>query len=118
MMLVVYIVVGDDDHGRCVRDLVVMERHILGTSVPVDVGEDDQAWSMTRSSRRCVNVKVDVERRDDLAMMSCHRSTWWRFVGIDIQHITAWLRVELIRPYPTCTCATWALAACCLVSGT
>jgi hypothetical protein len=73
---------------------------------------------MTRSSQRCVDVKVDVERRDDLAMMPGHRSTWWRFVGVDIQHVTAWLWVELLRPYTTCTCATWALAACCLVSGT
>jgi hypothetical protein len=43
-------VVGDDDHERYVRDLVVMVRRILGTSIPVDVGEDDPAWSITRSS--------------------------------------------------------------------
>jgi hypothetical protein len=34
-------VVGDDDHGRCVRDPMSMARCILGTGVPVDVGEDD-----------------------------------------------------------------------------
>jgi hypothetical protein len=35
-----------------------------------DVGEDDPAQSMTRSSRRCVNTKVEVEVCYDLAMMN------------------------------------------------
>jgi hypothetical protein len=34
-------VVSDDDHGRCVRDPSSTARRILGTGVPVDVGEDD-----------------------------------------------------------------------------
>jgi hypothetical protein len=34
-------VVGDDDHGRCVRDPMLTARRIVGTGVPVDVGEDD-----------------------------------------------------------------------------
>jgi hypothetical protein len=56
---------------RCVRDPVLTAWRILGTGVPVDVDEDDPARSMTRSSRRCVNAKIGVEARDDLAMMQC-----------------------------------------------
>jgi hypothetical protein len=65
-------VVGDDDHGRCVRDLVMTAWRILGMGVPIGVGEDDPA----RSSRRYIDAKVGVEARDDLAMMLCCRSAW------------------------------------------
>jgi hypothetical protein len=50
------------------RDLVLTARRILGTDTPVDVDKDDPARSMKRSSRRCVDAKVDVEARDNLAM--------------------------------------------------
>jgi hypothetical protein len=36
-------IVGDDDHERGVRDLVLMARRIFGADTPVDVDEDDPA---------------------------------------------------------------------------
>jgi hypothetical protein len=41
--LLVEMVVGDDDQRRCCGPLL-MARRILGTGVPVGVGEDDPTW--------------------------------------------------------------------------
>jgi hypothetical protein len=71
-MLVMLTFVGEDDHERYVRDLVLMARRILGADTPVDVDEDDPARSMKRSSRRYIDAKIDVEACDNLAM------TWWQ----------------------------------------
>jgi hypothetical protein len=52
-----------------VHDPVLAARHILKMGVPIDVDEDDSARSISRSSQRCIDAKIDVEAREDLAMI-------------------------------------------------